>query len=139
MFLVAQYPIRFNAKTLAFQKSFLGENKVEGCEKVTLESPRLMEKFDFWTTNQVEARMCFQTDIMSNLLDLNEKYGHKFDISFIDNNIYIAIHRNKNLFEPNIFTSILKPKIYQEFYDEIITLNEIITKFKLHQNLNVQN
>ncbi len=131
----ASYPVRFTGKTFAYHKRLYRQNNTSELQKVILESPRLMEKFDFWTTNQVEARMCFQTDIMANLLDLCEKYKTEFDLSFIDNRIYIAIHSNKALFEPNIFRTIQNPKIYQEFYDEVTTLNEIITKFKLHQNL----
>ena len=131
----AKFPIQFQGQSFAFQKSFTEPRDLEGLEKVILESPMLMEKFNFWTTNQVEARMCFQTDIMSNLLDLCEQYGTNFDLSFIDNTIYIALHQNSGFFEPNIFQSVLDPKIYQKFYDEITTLNQIITKFKLHQNL----
>ena len=131
----AQFPIQFYGKSYGFHKSIGGTRNLVGLEKVILESPRLMEKFNFYSTNQVEARMCFQTDIMSNLLDLCEQYGTNFDLSFIDNTIYIALHQNNGFFEPNIFQSVLDPKIYQKFYDEITTLNQIITKFKLHQNL----
>ena len=131
----AQFPIQFYGKSYGFHKSIGGTRNLVGLEKVILESPRLMEKFNFYSTNQVEARMCFQTDIMSNLLDLCEQYGTNFDLSFIDNTIYIALHQNSGFFEPNIFQPVLDPKIYQKFYDEITTLNQIVTKFKLHQNL----
>ena len=131
----AQFPIQFNGRSFAFHKSFAELSNLEGLEKVILESPRLMEKFNFYTTSQVEARMCFQTDIMSNLLDLCEQYGANFDLSFIDNTIYIALHQHQSFFEPNIFQTVFDPKIYQKFYEEITTLNQIITKFKLEQNL----
>ncbi len=103
-------------------------------ERVELESPRLMEKFVITTTNQIEARMCFGTDIMSNLLDLTEKFGDYFDISFIEGKVYIVIHTTQNNFEPNILKTVKNPELYKKIYEEISVLLEVINKFKLHQN-----
>jgi Protein of unknown function (DUF3137) len=139
--LVADYPIKFYERTLVKRKSFLKFLKLEipeGYERVTLESPEFMDLFEVFTTDQVEARMCLQTDIMTNLSDLIKLHDQNLEVSFANNRIFVTLSTGVNSFEIDMKKSITNPKIYQQFYDDVVSLLNIAKTLKLHQNQTTQ-
>jgi Protein of unknown function (DUF3137) len=136
--LVADYPIKFYGRTIVKRKSFFKSEMPQGYEKVVLESPEFMDLFEVFTTNQVEARMCLQTDIMSNLTDLIKLHDQNLEVSFANNRIFVALSTSVNSFEVDMRNSITDPKIYQQFYDDVVSLVNIAKTLKLHQNQRTQ-
>jgi Protein of unknown function (DUF3137) len=135
--LVADYPIKFYGSTLVKRKSFFKFLKLDiphGYERVTLESPEFMDLFEVFTTDQVEARMCLQTDIMANLSDLIKLHDQNLEVSFANNRIFVALSTGVNSFELDMRKPIIDPKIYQQFYDDVVSLLNIAKTLKLHQN-----
>lgn len=137
--LVANYPIKFYGKTILKRKSFFNTDTLKGYETVILESPEFMDLFEVFTTDQVEARMCLQTDIMANLSDLIKLHDQNLEVSFANNRIFVALSTGVNSFEVDMRKPITDPKIYQHFYDDVISLFNIARLLKLHQNQNFQN
>jgi Protein of unknown function (DUF3137) len=120
--LVADYPIKFHGKTIIKRKSVFNYTVPSYYQNVVLESPDFMNLFDVYSTNQVEARMCLQTDIMAILTDITNKFHKDIEICFTENKIFIALKSNTNTLELNTDKSIQDSSIHQEYYNEILTL-----------------
>lgn len=79
-----------------FTKLFAGKDKVE------LEHPDFEKIFNTYSEDQVEARYILTPDLMEKILALKSKFNTKIALSFLGNNVYIAISTKENLFEPNL-------------------------------------
>jgi Protein of unknown function (DUF3137) len=131
LFGFATFPFSFSGTTVLRPKdqSFQAFNG----EKVRLESPRFMEIWDVQTDNQVGARMALGTDIMNNLLYLNDSLNVPISMSFIGNKVYFAISQ-KSFLEPSFYESVFDSKEVQKFTKELSVIHEIVQTFKLRQN-----
>ncbi|WP_434143532.1 DUF3137 domain-containing protein [Photobacterium leiognathi] len=73
-------------------------------DRVKLEDPRFEQHFSVYSNDQIEARYLLTPAMMERLVEFVVKAKSKVSLSFIDNNIYIAISNSKNYFEPALFT-----------------------------------
>jgi hypothetical protein len=103
-------------------------------EKVTLESPRFMEIWNVFTTNQIGARLALGTDIMNNLLYLKDHLSNtNIYLSFVDQKVYFA-YEKKNFLEPDWKVPVESQSSVASFLLEIQTIQKIINLLKLNQN-----
>jgi Protein of unknown function (DUF3137) len=100
-------------------------------EKVTLESPRFMEKWDVLSDSQIGARMALNTDIMSNLLYLHDELDCEIRISFKNNKVFFALSNAG--FSPNIVIPIQSQLHFKKLKQQIQTIQKIVNTFKLYQ------
>lgn len=85
---------------------------------VNLEDPEFEKEFVVYGTDQVESRYILSTSLASRILDFKEKTGKKVSISFIGNNMFLALPYSKPLFEFGLFTSFFnEEKIFKYFHD----------------------
>jgi len=56
-------------------------------------------------------------------------------VSFIDNQIYLALAYNKDLFEPTVFSSLLQYKLVKEYISTLQLAIGIIEELKLNERL----
>ncbi|WP_318458947.1 DUF3137 domain-containing protein [Photobacterium leiognathi] len=73
-------------------------------DRVKLEDPRFEQHFSVYSNDQIEARYLLTPAMMERLVEFVAKAKNKVSLSFINNNIYIAISNSKNYFEPALFT-----------------------------------
>jgi Protein of unknown function (DUF3137) len=92
-----------------------------------------MEIWDVQTNNQLGARMALGTDIMNNLLYLNDNLKVPISMSFIENKVYFAITQ-KSFLEPSFYESVYDTKEIQRFAKELSIIHEIVQTFKLYQS-----
>ncbi|MFW5799531.1 MAG: DUF3137 domain-containing protein [Spirochaetota bacterium] len=143
LFFIADFNKRFKGKTFVLpdvaQSTFgdvLGHffqswNKGRG-ELVKLEDSEFEEIFVVYADDQVEARYILSTSLMERIKKYKQRTGKKIFISFVDNNIYVAISYNKNLFEPKIFSTITDFNHIKEYYDDLMLAVSLVEDLNLN-------
>jgi hypothetical protein len=73
--------------------------------------------------------------MMERLTELKEKSGSKIYLSFIASKIFIAIPLNKDLFEPNVFSSGIKQDYLRNYYDSLHLITGIVEDLNLNTRI----
>lgn len=129
------YPDYFGGRFTKIQESlFRGMLGKDSVEVIRLEDPKFEKHFSVFGTDQVDARYILSPALMERLLVLREKYRY-FAVSFIENQIYVAFHLNKNLFEPRIFRSVNNQKQLEDYLNYSLLMIGIVDDLKLNNNL----
>lgn len=117
------------------------QNSDEPLNKVTLEDPRFCNKFNAYSSDQVEARYLLTTAFIERFQNLQTAFGtNKAKCSFLkssfDDEVIIAISTKKNLFElGSIFKSLRNPESINGFYNELSSIYNMVGYFKLDQKI----
>lgn len=101
---------------------------------VKLENPEFEKKFAVYSTDEQECRYILTPSMMERLLDMTKRINFKVAISFRNNQVYIAVFNNMDLFEPSVFGSLLK----EEDYRIIINMMNLMTGIIEDLNLNTR-
>ncbi len=101
---------------------------------VKLENPEFEKKFAVYSTDEQECRYILTPSMMERLLDMTKRINFKVAISFRNNQVYIAVFNNMDLFEPSVFGSLLK----EEDYRIIINMMKLMTGIIEDLNLNTR-
>jgi hypothetical protein len=101
---------------------------------VKLENPEFEKKFAVYSTDEQECRYILTPSMMERLLDMTKRINFKVAISFRNNQVYIAVFNNMDLFEPSVFGSLLK----EEDYQIIINMMKLMTGIIEDLNLNTR-
>jgi hypothetical protein len=109
------------------QRSWLGE-------LVKLENPDFEKHFAVFATSQTEARYVLTPTMMEAIVNLKEKIGRNFSLSFTGERVYCGVVFNRGLFEPALFRSVRYGDV--EFMHTLFTLIEvIITEMNLNTRI----
>lgn len=101
---------------------------------VKLENPEFEKKFAVYSTDEQECRYILTPSMMERLLDMTKRINFKVAVSFRNNQVYIAVFNNMDLFEPSVFGSLLK----EEDYKIIINMMKLMTGIIEDLNLNTR-
>lgn len=101
---------------------------------VKLENPEFEKKFAVYSTDEQECRYILTPSMMERLLEMSKRINFKVAISFRNNQVYIAVFNNMDLFEPSVFGSLLK----EEDYRIIINMMKLMTGIIEDLNLNTR-
>ncbi len=115
--------------------SSIGNKNEEKLEPIKLEDPRFCNKFNAYSSDQVEARYLLTTAFIERFQNLKTAFGaKKAKCSFYDDQIMIAISTKKNLFEiGSLAKSLENPDSINDFYDELSSIYRMVDYFKLDQ------
>ncbi|MDF3025801.1 MAG: galanin [Fluviicola sp.] len=145
MFFVSDFHKNFHGETMIdmdFMERYLGKlgrkfqqwNSSRDGDLVKLENPEFEKKFAVYSTDEQECRYILTPSMMERLLEMSKKLNFKISISFRNNQVYIAVFNNMDLFEPSVFGSLLK----EEDYKIIITILKSMTGIIEDLNLNTR-
>lgn len=115
--------------------SWLQSKNISRSELVKMDNTLFEKNFVIYSTDQIEARYILSHTFMQRILNLKEKINHDLYISFVKNNINIAIDYNKDLFEPTMFTSLLNDEITKEYINTLVLVVSIVEELKLNEKL----
>ncbi len=146
IFYIADFNKHFNGKTFVLpdtaQKllgTWLGgalqSKNISRPDLVTLEDPEFEKAFVVYGSDQVEARYILSTSLMRRILDFKNKTGKSIYLSFINNNVHIAIPYKKNLFEPSIFSSCTDYAHVEEYYRDLALAAGIVEDLNLNTRI----
>lgn len=86
--------------------------------------------FTVYTTDVTEARTLLTPDVQRRLVDFRSSRTNPVRFSFVGTRINVAVWHDKDLFEPEVFKTLLDFGIIEEYYDDLyqaITVVEQIT------------
>lgn len=104
-------------------------------DQVKMDNTEFRKKFVVYSTDQIEARYILTHSLMERILSFVKKTKHKIYISFSKDSIYIAIDYNKELFEPSIYSSLLRVELVMEFIETLHLAIGVVEELKLNQKL----
>ncbi|MBE9041630.1 DUF3137 domain-containing protein [Oscillatoriales cyanobacterium LEGE 11467] len=128
-----------------FNKSFKGRTIVVPGEErgrsfsnkqlVELEDPEFESLFTVYGTDQIEARYILSTSLMQRIVDFQHKVEKNIHIAFINNSVYIAIPYSRDLFEPQIFSSLLSFQPALEHFQTLQMMIGIVEDLNLNRRI----
>lgn len=99
---------------------------VKGARQIELPNQQLRDLFLVYATSDANKNGFLSNDMQRAIVEYAEKTGRDIFISFIRNDIYIAVENEKNLFEPRYLESSVSYELIHEFYQDINILLNII-------------
>jgi len=102
---------------------------------VKLDDNDFEKEFVVYGNDQIESRYILTHSMMQKLLAFKKRVKQKIYISFVDANIHIAIEYNKDLFEPNVFESLLDYKSVMSYITALQAAVGIVQELKLNERL----
>lgn len=145
MFFVSDFHKNFHGETIIdadYMERYLGKigrklqqwNPSRAGNLVKLENPEFEKKFAVYSTDEQECRYILSLSMMERLLEMSKKINFRVSISFRNNQVYLAVFNNMDLFEPSVFGSLLK----EEDYKIIISMLKLMTGVIEDLNLNTR-
>lgn len=146
LFIVADFNKHFQAQTIVlpdkaeklFGKmigSWLQRNNMGREALIKMDDPTFEQHFVVYGTHQVEARYILTHSMMKRLLDYKKRIKVPLYISFVDKQIFLALEYNKDLFEPTVFSSLLKYGLIVEYVRTLQLAVGMIEELKLNEKL----
>jgi|GEM_PF-926554 len=134
---------QFNGKTIILKdlgiiNNFL-KDKARKLQNIKLQNHEFEKKFEVYTSDQQEAQDILTDNFMQDLQKMSELFENaKLQMSLFDNNLFIAININKNLFEPaSLFKSALDTERVELVFREIIQILNMIEILKQNEKIGI--
>ncbi len=102
---------------------------------IKLEDPEFEKYFVVYGSDQVEARYILSTGIMQRILEFRKRANNDIFISFVDSNIYIAIPKNRRLFEPKYYSSVIDEYKATEYFSDLELAISIVEELNLNTRI----
>lgn len=146
LYIIADFNKNFEGKTTIFPDkaeklfgkvigSWLQKNNMSQEMLVKMDDPVFEKHFVVYGTHQIEARYILTHTMMQRLLDFKKRSKVPLYISFVNNQICLALEYNKDLFEPTIFSSLLEYSLVKEYISTLQLAIGIIEELKLNEKL----
>lgn len=129
-FFIADFQKDFKGKTIVYRDALIKLHFGE--QRVKLESPEFEDRFDVYSTDQVEARYLLTPAFMERLLALDRKFQGNITVSFLNSNVIIAIPERTNHFEASVWKPLLNAESLKKEFDTLILLIDIIDDLNLN-------
>ena len=92
-------------------------------------TPAFGELFDVYVSPDAQPRYVLDEDIQVKIANYREKIGKEIYLSFVNNDIYVAVTEPKDILEPYIFRSNVSFTLVLEFFKDIQLLLGIVQDF----------
>lgn len=133
----------FSGQTVVLQdKGFLNvfskvNRDLKDLSNVKLEDSVFEKEFEVFASDQIEARYLLTTAFMERMLKLRAAYhADKIEFSFLNNQLFIALETNRDMFEPtSLFKTCLNKKLVEEAYLQIVSIFAIIDILSLDKRI----
>lgn len=133
----------FSGQTVVLQdKGFFNvfskiSHNLKGLSNVKLEDSVFEKEFEVFASNQIEARYLLTTAFMERMLKLRAAYhADKIEFSFFNNQLFIALETNRDMFEAtSLFKTCLNKKLVEEAYLQIVSIFAIIDILSLDKRI----
>ncbi|MBK9456075.1 MAG: DUF3137 domain-containing protein [Bacteroidetes bacterium] len=126
---MADFNKHFNGNTYVlsdFGERFLGGfgKMLQGLsigrpDVVRLEDVEFEKQFVVYSSDEVEARYILSTSFMEQIMAFKKKTNANIQLSFVGNNINVAIPMKENMFEPSIRKTVLNFEDIKMYYSQL--------------------
>jgi len=114
---------------------FLQSANFSRAQLVKLDNPEFEKFFVVYATDQIEARYILSHSMMQRIVRFRKKVGHEVSISFVEGEVYIAVHYNKDTLEPAIYESLLNYKVAKEYIETLYFALGVVFELQLNKKL----
>lgn len=104
----------------------------EGAIPIELGSEIFEEAFMVYATRDAHVYQLLSLEVQQILVDYRRKMDKEIYISFINEQMYVAVTEPRDLLEPYIFQSNVNFELVRGFYEDLQLLFSIIEEFDLH-------
>ena len=122
-------------KVLGSVGQLLQSRRTDYGEIVKLEDPEFERAFVVYSDSQIESRYILTPALMQRLLDFRRRCKRKFQVSFVGSNVNVSIDLGRNLFEDRLFRTLLKPSIYETYWNDLDLLTGIVDELNLNSRI----
>lgn len=95
--------------------------------KVNMDMSEFEKVFDVESDDPILAMRILTADVMTDMIDLYQKYKYKFEINILDDTVYMRL-KTGAMFEPNTFKSSMEYKTIERYYIVLKALTSIASK-----------
>ena len=104
----------------------VGLKELKNCD---VGGEEFLAKFKVFTTNSEVCKEVLNEDVISVITEYTKNHPkNTLMVSFKDNRLYFAVAYDKELFEPNLYKSLINQRNIEEYYDDIIGTVNIVKK-----------
>lgn len=137
LFFRSEFNKSFQGETVVFTGSLASKLKQlnRSGQLVKLEDPEFDQLYTVYSDDQVEARYILSTSLMERLVKFRKKAQRPVSISFSENQIFIAIHHDRDLFEAQLFKTMLSFRPMQDYFDNFQLMLGIIQDLNLNRRI----
>lgn len=145
LFFVADFNKHFACETVVLpdtaQKLFgrLGQklqslNVFRG-QLIKLEDPEFERLFVVYGNDQVQARYILSTSLMERIMQFKTRSQRPIYLSFVGSKVFVAVSYTKNLFEPKVFSTLLRFEPIREYYEDLQLAVGIVEDLNLNTRI----
>ena len=102
---------------------------------VRLEDPEFEQYFVVYASNQISSRYILSTSMMQRITEFRKRAGVKVSMAFKQSKVYIAVHHNRDLFEPSLLKSLEDTSTLEGYMDELELFMGIVDDLNLNLNI----
>ena len=137
LFFRSDFNKSFQGETVVFTGSLASKLKQvnRSGQLVKLEDPEFDQLYTVYSDDQVEARYILSTSLMERHVKFRKKAQRPVSISFSENQIFIAIHHERDLFEAQLFKTMLSFRPMQDYFDNFQLMLGIIQDLNLNRRI----
>ncbi len=97
-----------------------------GATQIEMRFPPFNERFFVFANKYANIKNILNEDMQRAIFTYSELESKELYMTFIENDIYIAVSQDKDILEPNLWRSNANFKLIKTFYTDIITLLGIL-------------
>lgn len=145
LFFIADFNKHFSGQTYVlsdFGERFLGAfgKMMQGLsigrpEVVRMEDPLFEKQFVVYASDETEARYILSPSMMERILNFKNKTNSNIQLSFANNNIYMAVPLKTNFFEPSLRRSVLNFDDVKDYYEQLLFCVSIVEELQLNTRI----
>jgi hypothetical protein len=113
---------------------FQSWNKSRG-QLIKMEDIDFEKLFVVYGSDQIESRYILSTSLMKRITDYKKKQNKTIYLSFLNNQVTIAISYLKNLFEPRIYQTLFNFKVIEEYYTDLRIAIDLVDELNLNTRI----
>jgi hypothetical protein len=101
---------------------------------VKLEDPAFEREFVVYSSDQVEARYILSSALMERIVEFRQRCKRKVHLSFVGDEVYLAVESSKNLFEPPVFSALTTGSV-EEYWADLQLFGGIVEQLNLNTRI----
>lgn len=122
-------------RNLGVLGSWIQGMNIQRGELIKLDHMEFEKFFVVYGSDQIESRYILSHTLMEHIVQFRKKIDKPLYLSFIDSQLFLALHYNKPLFEPILSRSLLEFDYIKDYFELLVMITSIVTEFKLNEKL----
>lgn len=97
-------------------------------KKVTVDHPKFNQTFSLFSDSSEDRNRFITPELLTELAQFKENTGHDIQVSFVGRRVFVGISYEEDLFEPNIYKSLMDFSVIQDYFATLAEALSIIER-----------